>query len=312
MNKITKVVLIIAIGILLSIFTIPTYIYAVENTTETIIKNNAEISMDLSEFDSDKSVEITLKLKDFNKKISYLDGYIDYNKEIFEEIKRKDFEICNEEELSYYIYNPENQKLIIEYEEDTECNYIFKLKLKVKENVTDLKKAYFSVKYISTYTYETEETYEFEDVAIANELYLSTKTYKIGEENTESYSEGDKYIYEVNRNTKLTDFINNLDTNGVIKVYKNDKTELTSTEYIGTGMILEVTKDKNTIKLKISVKGDLDGNGKVTITDLSKMNQILLETIKIEDNEYKLSADLDKNNKISVTDLSMLNKLIIE
>ena len=314
MSKKLKIVTVILIEILLIIFTMPTYIYAENNTKETeeSSKYNAELTMDLSEFDSDKSVEITMALGNFDKPISYLDCYLDYNAEVFEEVKRNDFTICNSDELSYYIYNAENKKLIIEYEHDTKDEYIFKLKLKVKENIEDLKKAYFSVKYISTYTYSTEETFEFNNISLATELYLSTNTYKIGKEDTSNYSENDKYIYNVNKNTTLNNFITNLDTNGKIAVYKQDKTELTGTEYVGTGMTLKVTKDEKTITLSISVIGDLDGNGEVTITDLSKMNQILLETVKLEENEYKLSADLDKNDKISVTDLSMLNKLIIE
>ena len=75
-------------------------------------------------------------------------------------------------------------------------------------------------------------------------------------------------------------------------------------------MTLQVTKDKEKIELQIAVMGDLDGNGKVTITDLSVLNQTLLQTTTLE-NEYKIAADLDENNNITVTDLSTINKMLL-
>ena len=65
------------------------------------------------------------------------------------------------------------------------------------------------------------------------------------------------------------------------------------------------------IELKIAVSGDLNGDGKVTATDLSTMNQTILKTTKLE-NEYKLAADLDENNNITATDLSTLNKMLLK
>ena len=87
--------------------------------------------------------------------------------------------------------------------------------------------------------------------------------------------------------------------------------KLTEEEYVGTGMKLTAIKDKEKIELKIAVSGDLNGDGKVTATDLSTMNQTILKTTKLE-NEYKLAADLDENNNITATDLSTLNKMLLK
>ena len=142
-------------------------------------------------------------------------------------------------------------------------------------------------------------------------LYLSTEKYKIGENNIKDYEDGDKYISRITKETKLKDYINNLKTNGEITVTKEDGTKLTEEEYVGTGMKLTVTKDKEKIELKIAVSGDLNGDGKVTATDLSTINQTILKTTKLE-NEYKLAADLDENNNITATDLSTLNKMLLK
>lgn len=57
--------------------------------------------------------------------------------------------------------------------------------------------------------------------------------------------------------------------------------------------------------------GDLDGNGLVTVTDLSGVNQTILKTIKLEGAVFK-AADLDDNNEITVTDLSGINQKILK
>lgn len=145
---------------------------------------------------------------------------------------------------------------------------------------------------------------------IKEKLYLTSKLYKIGSDDIHNYEIGDKYISRVVKETAVENFKYNLDTNGKIRVLKEDGTELKDGELVGTGMTLEVTKDKEKIELKIAVSGDVSGDGKVTVTDLSTMNQTVLDVIKLE-NEYKIAADLDENDNITVTDLSTENKMIL-
>lgn len=132
-------------------------------------------------------------------------------------------------------------------------------------------------------------------------LYISSDNYKIEE----------KYISKVGKETKLNNYINNIKTNGEIKVIKEDGTQLKNDEYVGTGMTMIITKNGEKVELKISVLGDLSGDGKITATDLSTMNQTVLKTIKL-DGEYKISADLDENGKITATDLSTMNKMVLK
>ena len=90
------------------------------------------------------------------------------------------------------------------------------------------------------------------------------------------YKVGDKYISRISKETTLNNFISNLKTNGTVKVVKEDGTELDESELVGTGMTLIITKEEEKIELKIAVMADLDGNGKVTATDLSTVNKIVL------------------------------------
>ena len=312
MNKIfkTTIVLVVVLAIIMTPF-----IYS--KATEE--KPYIEIIKDMTNYKKDKTIELTISLKNMKNKISYIEAYIDYDKEIFEEVTSKDFSnSLNVDTLSYFSYSNKANKIVVEFDEDTEVTELCKLKLKVLDNIEDISTTNFKVSYGNCYSYNDDKTIEFGDVTETfaenndeEKLYLSTEKYKIGENNIKDYEDGDKYISRITKETKLKDYINNLKTNGEITVTKEDGTKLTEEEYVGTGMKLTAIKDKEKIELKIAVSGDLNGDGKVTATDLSTMNQTILKTTKLE-NEYKLAADLDENNNITATDLSTLNKMLLK
>lgn len=141
-------------------------------------------------------------------------------------------------------------------------------------------------------------------------LYLSSETYKIGNSDIKNYEAGDKYISRVTKETTLEDYIANLKTNGTVKVLKKDGTELQASEYIGTGMTLQVTKDEEKIELQIAVMGDLNGDGQVTIVDLTTINHTILQTETLE-NEYQIAVDINESDSISITDLISINEMIL-
>lgn len=141
------------------------------------------------------------------------------------------------------------------------------------------------------------------------DLYLKSNVYRIGDTNTTTYENNEQYIYRISPDTKLLDFKNNISTNGTIAVYSGTNS-IDDTTYVGTGMTLKVTKDNKTISIMLIVTGDIDGNGKDSITDLSMLNQHLIGKIELV-NERLKAADLDYNGKISLTDLSRLNQFLI-
>lgn len=143
-----------------------------------------------------------------------------------------------------------------------------------------------------------------------SELYLSSEQYKIGNNDINNYENGDEYISEIERDTTKEQFISNLDTNGTIRIIKEDGIELNENELVGTGMTLEIVNENEVIELKIAVMGDVDGDGRVTATDLSTLNQAILKIVTLED-EYKIAGDLDASESVTATDLSTLNKMVL-
>ena len=54
-------------------------------------------------------------------------------------------------------------------------------------------------------------------------------------------------------------------------------------------------------------RGDLNDDGKITVTDLSQLKEYLVS----DREDYVISMDLNSDNKISVTDLSILKLILI-
>lgn len=330
MKKSMQIIILIIMALIIPVYT---YSEATEDTNKPYI----EIIDDMTNYETDKTIELTIKIKNLDEKISYFDGYIEYDKNVFEEVEYKDFtNNYDEETLSYFNYSSKASKIVMEFEKDIEVEEVFKLKLKVKDTIQEIKEAYFKLEYGSAYSYDVDKTTDFEDVikifsyeieepnpdikpnptpdpepTPGERLYLSTEIYKIGNNDIENYKEGDKYISRIERETTKEEFITNLKTNGTIRILKHNGTELGENELVGTGMTLEVTKDEEKIELQIAVMGDLDGNGKITATDLSTLNQTILKIVTLE-NEYMIAGDLDENEKITATDLSTLNKMLLK
>ena len=339
-----KSIKIISVLMIITTLLITTSIYSMaadETEQEITDKPHIEILADTTNYEQDKTIDITLSLKNMDKNISYLDAYVDYDENVFQEVDAKDFtNNLDEDTLSYFSYSKSAKKIVIEFTDDTKVDTICKLKLKVLDTVDSIDKAYIDINNASCYCYDDDETYDlgsasrvFEqkpdqpdqpdqpdkpddkpdqpDNPDKDKLYLSSNVYKIGNNDIKNYENGDKYISRVTKETSLKDYINNLKTNGTIKVTKEDGTQLTEDELVGTGMTLIVTKDNEKIELKIAVSGDLNGDGKVTATDLSTLNQTVLKIVTLKD-EYKIAADLDENDNITATDLSTENKMVLK
>lgn len=316
MKQKIKIIIVLAIIILSSQMA-----FTYSKASEDITKPYIEITEDMSKYESEKIIDLKIEIKNMTDKVSYIDGYIDYDKNIFEEVKSSDFtyDELNEDELSYFSYSSKANKIVIEFDNDVEVTTICTLRLKVLDTVTNIESTDFNFNYASCYSYDEDKTIEFDNVAktlkIGEEekekLYLSSETYKIGNNDIKNYEDGDKYISRVVKETTKQSFISNLDTNGTIRIIKQDGNELGENELVGTGMTLEVTKDEEKIELKIAVMGDLNGDGKVTATDLSTLNQTILKLVTLE-NEYKIAADLDENDNLTATDLSTINKMLLK
>ena len=100
--------------------------------------------------------------------------------------------------------------------------------------------------------------------------------------------------------------------NGNLKIYDiagNEKTEGT----VGTGMIAKITDEyeRNVFDLELIVKGDVSGDGDITITDLVKAKQHIAG-VKELTGVYELAGDITDTGSISITDLVQISRDVAE
>lgn len=310
----------IATILLLSIIITSKYTFARET-------DNGNIEMDIKSDDYKPGdlVTVEILLQDQTEGIQSFTSYFGYNKEIFEQVTKDNIEVSvTEEKLDEILYNTEKDKITIYYNEDiSEIGFICKINLKIKEDadLSNVKELAFNMKGIQKYSYDNDNLVEHEDISktislsktepTPEKLYLSSDIYKIGDKDIDNYEEGDIYLEKISPETTVSQFIKNCKTNGTIKVLNSKGEALKDTDLVGTNMKIQVTKGKEQINLTLVVMGDLDGNGLVTVTDLSGINQAVLKTIELKDAVFK-AADLDDNNEITVTDLSGVNQTILK
>lgn len=318
MKRIIKNIIILIITLLIIL------LFIISKNTSVQAADNGTIKLNVKNenFTPGGTVTVEILLQDQKQGISSFTAYFHYDENIFEKINSSNIESnASEEELDSIDYGDETGKITIYYNDDiSNIGKICTINLKIKGDidVNNITSFTTSIGKVEAFSYSNDSLSDYGTITektvikqqTTDKLYLSSEKYKIGDNDIKNYEDGDKYISRVEQKTLLKDYINNLETNGTITVTKEDGTVLTSDEYVGTGMKLTVTKDEEKVELKIAVSGDLDGNGKITATDLSTMNQTILKLVTL-DNEYKIAADLDENGKVSATDFSALNQMLL-
>ena len=174
----------------------------------------------------------------------------------------------------------------------------------------------------ATITFKTEDG-EFEKTCTINviepdtELTITSSLYQISEENI---------IYEVSPNTTVAEFKENIITNATSIVLKDKEgTVLEDTDLVGTDATLEISLEvqvepeepdgeptTETLKetFKIQTNCDINGDGKLSLTDLSLLKQYIMGEIELE-GSFAEVADLNGDGKITLTDLSMIKQQIV-
>lgn len=110
------------------------------------------------------------------------------------------------------------------------------------------------------------------------------------------------YVYGILPSIKISEFKSNIIANVDYKIYDKDEIVVTDEEKIvSTGMKI---KTKNKVYTAI-VKGDINGDGKITITDVVRCN-LYNVNIKVPNEIEKIAADVSGNGKISITDVVRL------
>lgn len=122
-----------------------------------------------------------------------------------------------------------------------------------------------------------------------------------------NYKISNHVIKNVPLNTDVYTFKNNITSNKMIKVYTAEGIEVTSSQPIATGMKLKVLETNETYD--ISVKADINGDGKASVADLLLLKRIIIGLLPVQ-SPYTDAADLNDENGITVSDLLLIKRLL--
>ena len=243
------------------------------------------------------SVDVTISVNNMNiggDGMKVFSGILNYDTNIFEEITAKDITGLNSWEVSY---NAETKKILLDRKDfittDTElCKITFKVKDGVETENAQIKITSPST---SNNRIDIDGT---EGKATISLKKLSSGKYEVTDDNE---------IKNVLPNTKVDDLKDNL-TGGENTIIKDKDGNTISSGNIGTGAT--VTTPSGDVYTVI-VKGDLNGDGKVTLTDLAQLKLHMVETTLLQE-PYKSGADIDGDGSVTLTDLGKLKRVLAE
>ena len=284
----------------------------VDTSSEEVISNPCLVSVSnfstiIEKVNSDKvnpgsELELDVKVKNLSNiedGIIVLSGQLEYDSNVLERI---DISGINGWSLENG-FNESNLKFVIDNDDFiNDMSTIFKMKFKVKEDITEnistvvkIKNIVASNSIIDIQSNDAEFKIDIEPVYTE----LTSDVYTV---------EGEEVSRIVEKTTFAT-FKTNVNTNQTLTLKDKDGNVISDENTIvGTGMILQVGENK---EYTLIVTGDTDGNGEVTITDLAKIKLHLIEKELLEGSAYK-AGDMNNDKNVTITDLAKIKLYIIE
>ncbi len=247
-----------------------------------------------------ENFEVTVNINDFEnipKGLIALGGQLEYDTNILEIVditEQNGWDMENGFNGKSFKFIMDNDKYILEN------GGIFTIKFKVADNVKEATTTTIKVKNIVASN--AIRDISSNDVEISVDVQKAPSTIKANPGVPYIIEEG--FISRISDETTVSDFKENVTASQAITIKDADGKTLEDTDIIGTGAILQVGDD---LQFTLIVIGDINGDGEITITDISKLK---LHSIEAEGEMLTgaslRAADLDGNNEITITDLAQI------
>ncbi len=198
-------------------------------------------------------------------------------------------------------FNKNNFKFVTDNGEFIKDNSnIFKIRLKVKENINEVTKISFKLKSILGSDGNADiETNDVElQLPIEEKLNISSDKYVI-EENI---------ISRILPETTFAEFKNNITINREISIIDKDGNVLQDDGIIKNDMILKIGDN---LEMSLIVIGDVNKDGRITVTDLAQLKFHYIEKVLLEGNNLK-AGDINGDGKVSLTDVAQLKLILVD
>lgn len=269
-----------------------------------------------NEIKGGQEVTITLRFDEYQQIEDGLNAYqatLEYNKEIFEEVKQENFQCLNNWEKLQYNQTT-GEFVAIKKAGSTEPEEIVTITLKAKRGA---KAATTEIKIKNIVTSEGER-----DISIGE----AKATINIIEDQEEKPEEpkpekitSQKYIItkdaieRILPNTTVAQFksnvtLENVTTEPQIICTDSEGMALAEDEIITTGTQIKVGK---TLQYTLIVIGDSDGDGEITVNDMAELKLHLIEKQLLKGIQLR-AADVDQDGEVTINDLAQMKLILID
>ena len=276
----------------------------------------AQVKTSTNELEAGQQVIITFgfdKYEQIKKGINAFKAKLEYDKEIFEEVKQSDFQCLNDwEKLQYN--QATGEFIAIKRAGSKAPEDLVSIALKTKQGV---KATSTDIVFTDIVTSEGEKDINIEQTKTTINI-IEDQTEKPEEPKQEKitsdkYTITENYIERILPNTSVAQFkanvtLENVTTQPQIVFTSEEGTLLAEDEIVTTGTKIKVGK---TLQYTLSVIGDIDSDGKITINDLAKLKLHLIEKQLLEGIKLK-SADINNDGKITLDDLAQMKLILID
>ena len=276
----------------------------------------AQVKTSTNELEAGQQVIITFgfdKYEQIKKGINAFKAKLEYNKEIFEEVKQSDFQCLNDwEKLQYN--QATGEFIAIKRAGSKAPEDLVSITLKTKQGV---KATSTDIVITDIVTSEGEKDINIVEIKTTINI-IEDQTEKPEEPKQEKitsdkYTITENYIERILPNTSVAQFkanvtLENVTTQPQIVFTSEEGTLLAEDEIVTTGTKIKVGK---TLQYTLSVIGDIDSDGKITINDLAKLKLHLIEKQLLEGIKLK-SADINNDGKITLDDLAQMKLILID
>ncbi len=144
-------------------------------------------------------------------------------------------------------------------------------------------------------------------VIVKKEIPVDNLTVKLVDGSKSELDEINKYIKKISPNTKIDDALKQIDTNGVIKIYKGTEKITDTSKLMATGMTIKITKGEETKEYTAIVIGDTNGDGKADISDILQINKHRLNSVLLT-GPWLSAGDVNQDGEADISDIFQINK----
>lgn len=117
--------------------------------------------------------------------------------------------------------------------------------------------------------------------------------------------EEEDYLTFVMKDTNVTNMLTKIDTSGTITVKNSDGIVASASALVGTGFNVNIVLNSGTRNYDVVVLGDTTGDGKITVSDVSRLFQVYRGTNSMGD-IYKKAGDVVADSQLRLPDVSKL------